>query len=394
MRIIRINVNNLPLFARDISIDFWAQQRVTEGNTEMLFNAFSNIYFNNVVSFAGINASGKTTILKVVSFAIELLNNEQINKIKAKDILEGMVDGRSVSFEIIFYTEDGMINKLQTVIKKEQQTTGADAARYIIDRESLWSKKCSTVRSKKTLCDFNDSMLAKVRDGNEEFLMDDVSIIISANKRKDTKVYVRDLTNWTDMNLLRLVGEIPGELISFLDPSLEYIHFIKKERDLKILLKFKNKDEIVLNNPIDLNYYLSSGTIKGINVFISAMLVFQHGGYLIVDEIENHFNREIVSTLIRFFTNSKTNPKGATIIFSTHYVELLDEFDRNDGIYIVRNKSGITAENLADLLNRNDINKSEAYQSGFLGGTTPEYKAYIDLMHTIEKRNDEVMYED
>ena len=67
------------------------------------------------------------------------------------------------------------------------------------------------------------------------------------------------------------------------------------------------------------------------------------------------------------------------MIFSTHYPELIDEYDRNDSIFITRNRAGITAENLCNILKRNDIKKSDAYQSGFLEGTTPMYEAYMQL---------------
>ena len=33
---------------------------------------------------------------------------------------------------------------------------------------------------------------------------------------------------------------------------------------------------------------------------MNALLCFVEGGYLIVDELENHFNEEIVTTLVRF----------------------------------------------------------------------------------------------
>ena len=138
-------------------------------------------------------------------------------------------------------------------------------------------------------------------------------------------------------------------------------------------------------SPLELTKYLSSGTIKGINVFINAMMVLEKGGYLIIDELENHFNKEIASTLIRFFMNHDVNKKGASIIFSTHYSELLDEFERNDDIFIVKNNGGISVENLSKLLTRNDIKKSEIYQSGYLHGTAPEYEAYIDLKKAIIK---------
>lgn len=113
------------------------------------------------------------------------------------------------------------------------------------------------------------------------------------------------------------------------------------------------------------------------------MMVFEEGGYLIVDEIENHFNHEIVATLTRFFMNKLVNKNGATLIFSTHYSELLDEFDHNDGIYIVRNKNGIYAQKLSEILQRNDIKKSEAFESHFLGGTVPTYDSYIQLKEAI-----------
>ena len=149
-------------------------------------------------------------------------------------------------------------------------------------------------------------------------------------------------------------------------------------------MKFKNEEEIVLNTAVDLEQYLSSGTIKGIITFSMVKEVLQSGGYLLMDEIENHFNKEIVTTLIRFFMDSHFNKKGGTLIFTTHYPELLDEYDRNDGIYIIRNREGITAENLCNILKRNDIKKSDAYQSGFLEGTTPMYEAYMQLKKSID----------
>ena len=54
--------------------------------------------------------------------------------------------------------------------------------------------------------------------------------------------------------------------------------------------------------------------------FTLAHEVLRDGGCLIVDEIENHFNKEIVSTLIRFFMDGKLNKNGGMLIFSTHMI--------------------------------------------------------------------------
>ena len=79
------------------------------------------------------------------------------------------------------------------------------------------------------------------------------------------------------------------------------------------------------------------------------------------------------------------NKKGGVLFFSTHYPELMDEYDRNDSIFITRNSNGIAVENLCTILKRNDIKKSEAYESGYLQGTTPSYEAYMKLKKSMSE---------
>lgn len=79
-------------------------------------------------------------------------------------------------------------------------------------------------------------------------------------------------------------------MIAFLDPTIEKLCFEQVEGKTFIHLKFKN-EEVILNNAVDLEQYLSSGTIKGIITFSMVKEVLQSGGYLLVDEIENHFNK-------------------------------------------------------------------------------------------------------
>lgn len=384
MKLLKIQVNGLPHFKETFEVDFFAQQRVQPESREGLYQLFSNIYINSTLSFIGINASGKTTILKVIAFIINLLNNKSINTIETKDILEDIYGEQTIAFVTYFY-HAGLVNKLETVIKKTINQID-ESVRYVIKSERLWSQNSTKIKTKKGMFDFKN-IPAVERNQDEEYLMDDVSIIIAFNKKYKSNLFLCDMSRWTNFNMLNLLGKFPKELLSFLDPSIEYLSCVVEEKDVDIRLKFKGKEEILMNSPMALGQYLSSGTIKGISVFMNAFFAFEDGGYLIVDEVENHFNREIVSTLIRFFQDSKVNKKGAVIIFSTHYSELLDEFERNDNIFIVRNQNGITSENLSKILKRNDIKKSEAYQSDFLEGTVPIYEAYIDLKKVLINRS-------
>lgn len=396
MTLLKLCVSGLPLFQDKCEINFIAQQRVTEEDSEHMSQVFStgiqDFYKNNVLSFIGINASGKTTLLKLITFSFGLLNNEPINSIDCSEVLDGVTEDKQVIFEFYFFTknestytfeDNGTINYLQTIVTRRKN-------KFIIIHETLKSKFADKKIRKKNLLDFScvENNMSR-QHINSEFLLDDVSIMVAFNKRNKEKLLFTDMLQYTNINQLNISENYPLELIAFFDPSIEYLKLRNTDFNTDIRLKFKGKEEIILKQISELNKYLSSGTIKGINVFISAMTTFKTGGYLIIDELENHFNREIVSTIMRFYMNPKINNKGATLVFSTHYPELLDEFNRNDNIYIVRNRHGITVENLSTILKRNDIKKSEAYQSDFLEGTVPAYDAYISLKKSLIQNSKE-----
>ena len=378
MKILRITAQGLPLFKEDLDLCFYTQQRVSEDDKDSLYNLVDNYYLHSACAFIGINASGKTSVLKVINVALGIVRNEPINHVESRSILGGAEKATICTY---FYDNRKYICCLETVITAKRRKTGDYV--YSILSERRWEKPISSVKSKKYLTDFTGIEPVAIRSGNEEYLSDDVSFIIAHNKKTGDTAEVFSLLSYTNVNVLPFTDDIPLEVIAFLDPTIEKLCFEETEGKTYIHLRFRGEDEIILNKAEELEQYLSSGTIKGIITFSMVKEVLQSGGYLLVDEIENHFNKEIVTTLIRFFMDSRLNKKGGTLIFTTHYPELLDEYDRNDGICIVRNRNGITVENLSYILKRNDIKKSDAYQSGFLEGTTPAYEAYMRLKKSL-----------
>lgn len=378
MKILRITVNGLPLFKQELDLLFYTQQRVGEDDKEKLYKIEPNYYLHTACAFIGINASGKTSVLKVINLALNILRNEPINHVESRNILGAC---ERAMLKICFLDKKNNVYCLKTVITSKK----AKAGRYVysIIEEKLWEKPISSVKSKKYLTDFTAISPIAVRNTEEAYLPDDVSFIIAHNKKANDKIDVFSLLSYTNINILPSTEDIPLEVIAFLDPTIEKLYFEKVEDKAFIHLKFKDEEEIILNNAVELEQYLSSGTIKGIITFSMVKEVLASGGYILVDELENHFNKEIVVTLMRFFMDSRLNKNGSTLIFTTHYPELLDEYDRNDAIYIVRNRNGITADNLSYILKRNDIKKSDAYQSGFLAGTTPAYEAYLRLKKNL-----------
>lgn len=380
MKLLRMQAQGLPLFKNGVDLVFYAQQRVAEDDKDTLspLTAASRYYLNNTNAIIGINASGKTSILKLILLVLDLVNNEPISHSETRDILG---ESKKAVLTVNFISDNGDLCQLESVITVDNRL---GELQYRIIHETLWVKTFSSVKTKKQLTEFDGLVPYAVRDGKEEFLPDDTSIIIAYNKKIRQHVKVSSLLSMTNFNVLPFSESIPAAVIQYLDPTIEALFFEREDQKLTIHLKFYGKKEILLSDPAELNRYLSSGTVKGIVTFTLAIQILKDGGYLIVDELEDHFNKEIAATLLRFFMDSSVNKNGGVLIFSTHYPEILDEFNRNDSIFVTRNRDGIMVSNLNDILKRNDLKKSDAYQSGILEGTVPAYEAYMKLKRNIQ----------
>ncbi len=382
MNILKISIDGLPRYRQPLVISFLANQRVQENHVEMVTNLFGNIYVNNAMAFIGINASGKTTALNALVYAFKMMNSTPLNDKSLPDILSG---GKETVFDIHFYANNA-IYRLQSKILKAKNEDGVPHTRIL--SETLYSKKIDSTISKSNVLNDTGFKLIRERGDVQEggYLPDDISIIIALNKQNNDKIKFINLTSLTNYNLLNPnLDTIPADIISLLDPTIEYINLKRINGNVIYNLKFRNQDEISDIKTEELEFYLSSGTIKGISVFSASVQSLLSGGYLFIDEIENHFNHELVAELLRLFLDKRTNPKGATIVFTTHYSELLDELTRNDSVYITRSAGGLIVDRLDSLLERNDLRKSEIYQSNFLGGTAPKYRAIVALQDKIEE---------
>ena len=91
MKILRIEAIGLPLFKEKLDITFYAQQRVSEENKSILYSVSETppLYLNTANAFIGINASGKTSILKAFELAASLLRGESLNHIASKNLIGG-----------------------------------------------------------------------------------------------------------------------------------------------------------------------------------------------------------------------------------------------------------------------------------------------------------------
>lgn len=76
---------------------------------------------------------------------------------------------------------------------------------------------------------------------------------------------------------------------------------------------------------------LSTGTIRGIEVFSLLIYTFATGGDIYIDEIEQNFNHKIVAFIMQLVNDKKIN-SSSRVFATTHYPATLDFTPRRDNI--------------------------------------------------------------
>lgn len=384
MKVLRIEYEGLRGFIEGkICVDLMATGRVREKGA--MEEVGSNIFSLPAVALAGINASGKTTLLRLIFLALGIVcQRKSLHEFPNFHCMESVMPEGSVMR--VTYVKD-MCYQLTVTFGWQDGDTDDGVRKCIIREEVLRSKSLKSMGSRKKLFVFSDSKNEKVRSNikkKQKFLEDDTSIAKYYGNEDGAKVFFDWESN--DYNFITTMGQTPNVVLRAFDNNIATLAR-NDEKDIWTV-KFNNSDIKYSSNTAGLNYLISSGTIKGQNLVQRIYNTLHSGGYLLVDELENHLNKELVRILIEFFTDPKLNRFGATLIFSTHYAEILDCMDRMDNIYFCQKEPrGIKVVKYADCKVRGELKKSEVFSSSYCGGTAPLYENIKSLKEFIWSKN-------
>ena len=173
--------------------------------------------------------------------------------------------------------------------------------------------------------------------------------------------------------------ELASSIIKLLDDSIEYI-----KSDSSDYVKFKryNEGEQILKK-IELISILSSGTFRGIELYLRAFKAIKLGKVFIVDEIANCFQKNVVFNLIFLFNDEIINKNNAQLIFSTHSTEILDILNRQDSINITHKNNGrINIKNLKEYDIRVELSKSKQFDNNTFN-TSINYQQLMEVKRNI-----------
>lgn len=115
----------------------------------------------------------------------------------------------------------------------------------------------------------------------------------------------------------------------------------------------------------------SEGTVESMLLLSKIFWIFQKGGVLIVDEIEESLHPDICKKLVNLFSNKELNIYNAQLIFSTHQHILLNDRLKSQ-IFLTEKNNKVDTElyRLDDIEGvRNDSNFYKGYRKGEYGAT-------------------------
>lgn len=383
LELLKVKASCFKLLEDNFELDFTTRTRVYQKDKlseieeiDKGLNTFRSI------AFVGGNSSGKSTALSLVLKTLLFLQTgrwEFIPREFKKD---------SIDLNIVFYLEGFLYNYSCTFNKIEIDKLSIANIYSPITNEKLIKLEYNKARGIVNLDLLNTNGVDESEILKSSLLDTSAIAKITGDKISVDEFSNNNIVNF-DGNIVRNTffaslnscdKELVSSIIKLLDESIEYIIC-----DNSDLVKFKriNEKEITISK-LELLSILSSGTFRGVELYVRSINALKYGKVFIVDEIENCFHKNLVKNLLFIFNSKNINSKGAKLIFSTHYTEILDSLSRRDNIFITHKENGyVNVKNLySDYDVRTELSKSNQFDNNVFN-TSFNYEQLLNVKELI-----------
>ena len=335
MKLLYIKSSGFKNVKDNLEISLVAKSKKTAEDREYeLQEIAEDLFVHNTLAFIGKNASGKTTAVELLDCCYSILGDFRLESKHYE------YDG--VKLDMIFFHE-GYLYRYQTMLQADH-TLGNKA---IFTEQHLYKKKYFKTKIK-TIFAMED--FVELEELGE--LPEDTSKVFFVLKKKETRaIYFDSLgegagTYQMLFKAMKNYGISDEIFINILKIFDENVKNIEKLDDHNYKLYYRDKLKTVSDQ--ELVYLLSSGTTKGVLLYVLMVASLKNGFDLIVDEIENHFHKTLVENMISLYKDKSVNKNKAALIFTTHYCEVLDLFNRRDNIWIAKTDEKVYLSNMYD----------------------------------------------
>lgn len=377
MKLLKVKFDHLRMFEDGtFELDFYAADKVPSKD-ESVFGLSRPVYSNNVVALAGINASGKSTALNLIDLACRIVNGTSISLPGLPGSFQTIFDG-DPSFQALVW-EEGRLYLVESDLTITDDNSVLNVPQTPISFADETVYCVSKITSKDALASWDELRERSKKLYRRTEMPESWAVLASFDVSICGAVFAKYAGHRCRVALLRddaarirEGSENLDAILRVFDPRIEHLEVSDSGR--AFVIRFTDGKELSLSEP-GLKEVLSSGTVRGLSLVQRAMIALENGGMLLVDELENHLNRQLVNVVVDLFASRETNPRGATLVFTTHYPQLLDHIHRKDDVYfLAHSEAGLTKTvKYGDKVERIENKKSEVFASNYIKGTAPRY---------------------
>lgn len=377
--LLEFGISNYFSIREGVNISF----RLDAKCPESISNGLS---YTPVICLKGANASGKTTILKGLSF-LSGFCTDSFNKDPDEPIslfpffdsteptdffVDFSMNGIEYKYELQLNDKEVLREVLYKTKQRQVRVFERVGTKIIYAAKSVDAIKTITVRG-------NASVISTVRKYQ-----------IELSDFPDVYKFFKVTFSNVSFSGLRESPRSIQSVSRFLNDNSEVFEFVKnfiKEADTGIsdiqIIEISDPDEkekkytpIFIHDVDGSSYPVvamveSSGTKALYRDLTGYFLALKYGGFVVVDELDINLHPFLLSKIVDLFLDEKKNENCAQLIFSSHNTEIMDQLGRYRTYLVNKENNQTFAYRLDEIpgdILRNDRPISPAYKDRKIGG--------------------------
>lgn len=345
----------------------------------------SNKSFSLITVFFGANASGKTSALKIYAFISYFITNSFSSAKESPIFNDSFFDNKGNSEFYVEFTDNSNTEyRYELILQREH---------VVEERLFLISNATEDII---LMREDNNITVNKLFDNSIKLILRNNASIISTLHQYDIieidNIYsffnntftnvVYTVLNYELDNKINKVSEIyykdqgalafASNLIRKFDTGISGIEIILNDSPLSQSLYYPVFSHDNLKELYKLNIHSESTGTKSLYInLLNYYWCIKIGGVLILDDFDINLHHDILPYLLKIFTENKSNPKNAQLLFTSLNPSVMDIlgkyrtylFEKEEG-----ESYGYRLDEPETKILRNDRSKSEPYKRHYLGG--------------------------
>lgn len=336
---------------------------------------------SNLLAIKGANASGKTNVLKALSFLCHFAASSFDYKVDESIAVDNYFRNKDNTEFYAVFEKDGAEYKYELIVNEKEIIS---EILYKDDKEVL-VRKNNTIMIKDE--NFNELDAIKKPRGNvsiislaRQYDLDSMNIFYSIFSETFSNVSYEGL-NSEMINIDNVSKhyheneasrDFTIDILRKADTGLENIIIVEKVDDETNEAKYYPLfTYLVGKEELPLTYDSQSSGVKALYKQLAAYyLALENGGLLILDELDINLHPDLLEAILELFEDPEINKHNAQLIFTTHNEKVIDQLKKYRMVFVNKdnNESYLYRLDETGEFIRNDRSLMPFYNARTLGG--------------------------